>query len=77
MPPTYRISDFNTYYFYFRTVAPPSVKKADIQNRFKQNRVGACRAHEKSVKDLVLMDQDKLISCSNDNNIKIWDRYTF
>lgn len=33
------------------------------------------KAHDRSVKDLALMDEDKIISCSKDKLIKIWDKY--
>ena len=35
------------------------------------------KAHDKSVKDLCFMDDDKIISCSKDQKIRIWDKYSY
>ena len=46
-----------------------------IISQFKETRVQSFRAHEKAIKDVKLMDSDKLITCGNDNMINIWDKY--
>ena len=59
-----------------RSATPPPVKiNANLPSPFESKRILNWRAHEKGVKDLALMDNDKLISCAGDNMIRIWDKY--
>lgn len=63
--------DLNASYLSNRSVTPPPVKRATQQNRFRNQKVLSWRAHDKGVRDLLLMPNDKLVTCAND--VRIWD----
>ncbi|KAM3143716.1 hypothetical protein pb186bvf_004212 [Paramecium bursaria] len=61
-------------YISSRSVAPQVKKTPNLPNPFIVTRK-TWKAHDKSVKDLLIMENDNLVSCSRDKQIIIWDRY--
>ncbi|CAD8144586.1 unnamed protein product [Paramecium octaurelia] len=68
-------SQLDLSYISSKSIGPPSVKLTpNLLNPLSIEYEQTLKGHDKSVKYLALMDTDKIISCSKDNSIKIWDK---
>ncbi|CAD8059450.1 unnamed protein product [Paramecium sonneborni] len=68
-------SQLDLSYISSKSKGPPQVKlNLNLLNPLSIENEQTLKAHDKSVKDLKLMDSDKIISCSKDGSIKIWDK---
>ncbi|CAK75125.1 unnamed protein product (macronuclear) [Paramecium tetraurelia] len=60
-----------------KSLISPQIKiTQNLPNPLKIEKDETLKVHDKSVKDLCFMDDDKIITCSKDSTIKIWDKRT-
>ncbi|CAD8044665.1 unnamed protein product [Paramecium primaurelia] len=60
-----------------KSLLSPQIKiTQNLPNPLKIEKEDTLKVHDKSVKDLCFMDDDKIITCSKDQSIKIWDKRT-
>ncbi|CAD8043148.1 unnamed protein product [Paramecium primaurelia] len=60
-----------------KSIVLPQIKiTQNLPNPLKIDKDITLKIHDKSVKDLCFMDDDKIITCSKDMTIKIWDKRT-
>ncbi|CAD8053399.1 unnamed protein product [Paramecium sonneborni] len=60
-----------------KSMVSPQIKiTQNLPNPLQIEKDLTLKAHDKSVKDLCFMDDDKIITCSKDWSIKIWDKRT-
>ncbi|CAK88181.1 unnamed protein product (macronuclear) [Paramecium tetraurelia] len=68
-------SQLDLSYISSKSIGPPQVKLTpNLLNPLSIEYDQTLKGHDKSVKDLALMDADKIITCSKDTTIKIWDK---
>ncbi|CAD8141716.1 unnamed protein product [Paramecium pentaurelia] len=68
-------SQLDLSYISSKSIGPPQVKLTpNLLNPLSIEYEQTLKGHDKSIKDLALMDGDKIITCSKDTSIKIWDK---